>query len=179
VIRFLCPHCGFALFAPAGCEGNAFRCLQCKKSVIVPRGEHAEPPPVTSQTIVGEFVGQFPAAAEAAKLAGPLSPEAPPSKGTMMGQLLMPPPGPKPGAPPPKLDGAPQPLATTPARGNREMWVPVLLATNALLLLALVVALVVIIFLMLYLGKAPATRAGQAFAKGTELHCDFRPELAP
>ncbi len=86
----------------------------------------------------------------------------------MMGKYL--PPG-SPGVVaglPAKRSTPTQPMAGPPVpSADRGKWVPVLLATNAVLLLALVVALGVIIVLMLYLGKASSVRPGQATSRAS------------
>jgi DNA-directed RNA polymerase subunit RPC12/RpoP len=43
MIKFYCKHCGQQIGVPAGSAGGGARCPKCKKKVIVPEAESAEP----------------------------------------------------------------------------------------------------------------------------------------
>jgi DNA-directed RNA polymerase subunit RPC12/RpoP len=55
MIKFYCKHCGQQIGVPAGSAGGGARCPKCKKKVIVPEAESAEP--VAGQSNISETKG--------------------------------------------------------------------------------------------------------------------------
>jgi DNA-directed RNA polymerase subunit RPC12/RpoP len=55
MIKFYCKHCGQQIGVPEGSAGGGARCPKCKKKVIVPEAESAEP--VADQSNISETKG--------------------------------------------------------------------------------------------------------------------------
>ncbi len=55
MIKFYCKHCGEQIGVPAGSGGRGARCPKCKKKVIVPEAENAEP--VAGQSNISDSKG--------------------------------------------------------------------------------------------------------------------------